>query len=121
MNDDELECLIRKTLKNATIVLGFSLILCVISLIADIYSANNDRIFWFQRSGAIAVLFAAAVEYWFSSIRHDINPPSSSYVADERWRNEYGARFNVLSKIAISFMVCGTFVWGYGDLIFKSA
>lgn len=90
MNDSEIEPLIKKTLKNATGTLIFVFFVCFLSFIADVVAGAENRTYWFQRSGAVAVVLVACIEYWLLPITNSVRPSISSYVADDRWSGKYG-------------------------------
>lgn len=121
MTDKEIDQGIRKTIRNSIIVLIGTFIFVVVCLYIDFISASEDRYYWFQRSGSVAVLLSAGVEFWLSKHNADINPAPSSYAAEEKWNKKYGSKFNGLSVIALMFLIGGTFIWGYGDIPFKNS
>lgn len=121
MNDSEIEPLIQKTLRNATGALIFVFLVCLVSFIADIVAGVEDRTYWFQRSGAIAVVLVACIEYWLLPIANSVRPSISSYVADDLWSDKYGKWYDRVKLVSVLFLVSGTFLWGYGDLLFKTS
>ena len=64
MNKDELDEKIRKALRNSSITLVAAAVVSLVSLMIDFKDTTGSPGCWFQRSGAIAVLLAAGVEYW---------------------------------------------------------
>ena len=77
--------------------------------------------YWFARSGAIMILLSAIIEYRFSNhtfskIKQTIQiailtkKPINVYISNEQEN---------IAKVAHSFIVIGTLVWGYGDLLYK--
>ena len=121
MTEAELEEKIKKTLHDSVVVLIVAGFIALVSLICDFSGSCGSNMYSFQRSGAVAVLLAAGVEYWLSQISAEINPPTSSYVAETKWKEKYGGKFSCLSVAAICFLVGGTFIWGYGDIPFKNS
>jgi hypothetical protein len=73
---------------------------------------------WFARSGSIMVLSAVIVEYrlfklYMEEISSSIfivsmKKPLPIFISDEQ---------NSISIVAHIFVVCGTLIWGYGDLL----
>lgn len=121
MIDSEIEPLIKKTLKNATGALIFVFLVCLVSFIADIVAGAENRNYWFQRSGAIAVVLVACIEYWLIQIANSVRPSISSYVADNQWSGKYGKWYDRVKLVSLFFLVSGTALWGYGDLLFKTS
>jgi hypothetical protein len=121
VTDDEIEKNICRTLLLCRPLILIAILSLIVSLIIDVNYTGNEPYFWFQRSGAVMVLFAAWAEYKLSHIYNDINPPPSSYVAERRWGDKYGKEFKLISYAAVILIVAGTFIWGYGDIPFKSS
>lgn len=98
------------------ILIVVAIFVAVISVIADYYSANYD---WFARSGAIAVLLAAIVEYRISSHIYDdiyraIAQQKHSGFATKAKKSK---NRSILSFITHTVLILGTIIWGYGDLL----
>ena len=78
---------------------------------------------WFQRSGALTVLFAAWAEYIIFIVRERTNPIADGGETNQDLahqgvlKTKYRGLLSVLSFISILLLVLGTIVWGYGDLI----
>ena len=74
---------------------------------------------WFMRSGAIMVLFGAMMEYRHNNFQHTIDMTSV------RWASGVGGPVifepshlrSLLGYIAHSFVIIGTVIAAYGDLI----
>ena len=90
----------------------------LISLGIDIFVTNEY--YWFQRSGALTVLFAALLG--FHQDKHFITQEDESYRVNEKpiitgkTLTEYRKK---LKFLAIVLALSGTLIWGYGDLLFK--
>jgi hypothetical protein len=93
-----------------------------ISLINDMYTSTSTL---FSRSGSMLVLFAAVVEFRISNIIYndiwkatflnkkiDISTPLKAKPQKEKV---------ILSYVTHSQIICGTVIWGYGDLLFTKA
>lgn len=114
-------------------VLLFIGILCsLISIVFDI--KTDDCISWFSRSGSLLVLFAAIVEYRLTSyIFEDIRTANiknavknKAAFQDNKLLQTLTDKKPVLPKsrailtlTSHIFIILGTAIWGYGDLIVK--
>ena len=112
-------------------------ILCsVASILFDVQSTENT--IWFARSGAIIVLVSAIVEYRLSSFiyadiaqaaqKTALKLASMPKVSDNRMveamvksnliiKPEASKPRKILSAISHVFIITGTIVWAYGDLV----
>lgn len=108
----------RRSYKNEWSLLAGALLLTAVSFILDIYFCDLN---FFARSGALVVLFAAIVEFrisghiyddiqrsQFLNKKIDISVPLRAKPTKERKR---------ISIVAHVFLVIGTIIWGYGDLL----
>lgn len=120
MTDDEIDKKITETLSFCRPLIFIAILVVIISFIIDVNYTGNEPYFWFQRSGAVMVLFTAWSEYKLSHIYGDINPSPSGYVAERKWGDKYGKEFKLVSYTAVSLLIFGTFIWGYGDIPFKN-
>lgn len=127
-----------------SIIFTMSMILAgIISFIVDLSFENE--LYWFQRSGALLVLAGVELQYsrltmlWQSAVNREreIEPVQSRIdsgkgigmkeLAEESEKTRAFALriFDVVTTkskkeiIAISLIIIGTFIWGYGDLPFK--
>jgi len=119
MTDDEIDRKIRDTFSYCMPVFGMALVFPIISLAIDIFGKGANPLYWFQRSGAVAVFLAAWGEYKLYQINIIINPSPSGWASEPKWRNKYGSKYKYFSYTALGLVIVGTLVWGYGDLPFK--
>lgn len=96
------------------LIIGFFFV--IISYKASIYDIKG---LWFMRSGAILVLFAAIVEFRLNdktlkSINRK-NVGSHAFKTPINMNNS--KEHNIIAFIAHIFIILGTLIWGYGDLI----
>jgi hypothetical protein len=75
---------------------------------------NEPREIWFQRSGSLVVLFAAIGEYYVSNMRVTLRP--AGYVGITAMENELSFSVKFFHSVALTLVVMGTIIWGYGDL-----
>lgn len=74
---------------------------------------------WFQRSGALMVFFAVWAEFRLQSISGLVDP--NGYVlADFRAFEPYKQWWSKFRIFGLLLALAGTFIWGYGDLLFRS-
>lgn len=121
MTEHEIEASIKKSLRIAVPLLIIAFVVPVVSVLFDLCATRSDPFYWFQRSGSITVLFAVIAEYFLFRVGADINPPPSSYVAEMKWNDKYGAKHRTCSVLALVLVVLGTFIWGYGDIPFRAS
>ena len=122
--------------KKEWLLLIISIVFSMASMFFDIQTVDDT--IWFQRSGAVLVLFAAIVEYRLASYSHDevfdaikvtakkravmpnisdndlVNGLVKSNIAS---KPETPKDRKVLKLFAHVFVVLGTAIWGYGDLL----
>lgn len=104
------------------------MLLLVLSIIAPltawfgVLQLEDNAAVWFQRSGSMAVLFAAWAEYLVFIVRGRINPISDGGVTYQDMANQgvletkYRRILRVINFISITMLIVGTIIWGYGDL-----
>jgi hypothetical protein len=99
-------------------LIGVAILVAILSVIADYYSTGCN---WFARSGAIAVLLAAIVEYRISSHIYD-----DIYRANAQQQHSGFAtkpkkpkNRDILSFLTHTILILGTIIWGYGDLLWS--
>jgi len=118
------------------LLLVFGLLSISVSIYFDLCSINSTT--WFARSGAIVVLVAAIVEFRLASYSYeDIynaaiqtarKKASTPSVSDNPMVNglvqsnltkkpEAPLSRKILSVVSHIFVILGTAVWGYGDLL----
>lgn len=93
------------------------------SLAGDFYDYKpwtEDSIYWFQRVGSIAVVFGALMEFQLEKAQEK---GSSKKVFMEGKQVQTGRQLTRAEKFyqvsARVFIVCGTLIWGYGDIPFQ--
>jgi len=99
-------------------LLIFSLIWFVASVFLDIAMEDNGS--FAHRSGAIIVLFGVVVEFALSNINFKNN--SSSVSVEEKLietAKETPLIYNYLKRTAHVYIIVGTFIWGYIDILWK--
>lgn len=73
---------------------------------------------WFQRSGSLCVLFAVLTEYTLFQV-HGLLYPTGLITEDgDILKKKYGIYFRSLTKTSHLTVLTGTFIWGFGDLLF---
>jgi hypothetical protein len=97
-------------------ILFISAMSVFISGVLDIYIENHSL---FARSGAIAVLLAAIVEYRIAShIYDDIYRASAKQkFTGFATKPKQAKNRGPLSLVTHSILITGTLIWGYGDLL----
>ncbi len=68
---------------------------------------------WFQRSGSIAVILSIFAELFF--IKESLG---LAELEEENVKKRYKPLIVITNILAFVSIVVGTFVWGYGDLIY---
>lgn len=100
----------------------FKFALCIfISVVCALLAAfgilkpvNEPVVIWFQRSGSLVVLFAAIGEYYVSNMRATLRP--AGYVGITAMENELSFSVKCYHSAALTLVIMGTIIWGYGDL-----
>jgi hypothetical protein len=120
--------------KTEWLLLSGALLMSIVSIFGDISTTIDTN--WFARSGAILVLFAAIVEYRLSLFLFDDihnaavkNAIKNSVIASFEDNKFIQALTAIKPKppkpratLAITshiYIITGTLIWGYGDLIVK--
>lgn len=94
----------------------FAVLPVVVSAYASYWTGDGH---WFQRSGALMVLFSVAVEFHRTRVFGDFNrhgdsdadaPSETHYAVVRFWRS--------IPYICYSAIFMGTIIWSYGDLLF---
>jgi len=89
----------------------------ILSLSGVLQPASEPLDVWFQRSGSLIVLFASIAEY-FSIKMHNVFSPT--LLANEPLFNTkaiYCLQAKKLMAFSALFILAGTVIWGYGDLL----
>jgi hypothetical protein len=77
--------------------------------------AEETMASWFQRSGSIVVVLSIWVQFKLFCIQTYLD--SDAYcipIAVPIW---YFSAYKYISNTTVFVMLCGTVIWGYGDLI----
>ena len=83
------------------------------------YSFGTKPETWFARSGSIMVLLSVIVEYKLAVLQQNkINRAiqKSSYIGMPA-RSKLSKEYNYISTVTHVFVILGTLIWGYGDLL----
>ena len=72
---------------------------------------------WLQRSGAVVVAFAVWVEIKNNAISGYIYPSGLSTSQYRELKEFYGLYFNIIKWTGFVLAICGTVIWGYGDIL----
>lgn len=101
------------------------LLLLAVALIAPIYSWSGWRPdgespgVWFQRSGAIATIFSLLSVTVLTMGTNTLHKPGTW---GDKFKlevlDEFRLRFSIAEWSSFGLTIAGTFIWGYGDLIF---
>ncbi|XKE45320.1 hypothetical protein LG302_18520 [Halomonas organivorans] len=100
---------------------GLMMVLATLPVIVSAYASHvTGDGQWFQRSGALMVLFAVGVQYhrsyWLRCVerqaRRDGRPPAPLV----HW---IGRIWHSIPYVCYLAIVMGTLIWSYGDLMFR--
>jgi len=100
------------------ILLGIAVLFTIASLSVDWYLTSK---IWFSRSGSILVLLSVIVEYRIA--QYIYNDIQKSLFINKKIKLPIPLKPQpqkekvVVARIAHSFIVLGTLIWGYGDLL----
>ncbi|MCG6658135.1 hypothetical protein HOP52_10250 [Halomonas campisalis] len=74
---------------------------------------------WFQRSGALMVLFSFAVEYHRTHMMRCVDPGQVPLFGHSQWLARLITRFwRSVPFVCYLAIFLGTLIWSYGDLLF---
>jgi hypothetical protein len=76
---------------------------------------------WFQRSGATTVVFAVFAEWKATNMLGVFKPLGFVDQTFHSTRDKYLKQVKFYNYIALSLVVLGTVIWGYGDLLINMA
>ena len=108
-----------------TIVFSIPLMITLIvvpmlSINSFLKPADEDVCEWFQRSGALMVILSVWIEVnLYKTSNHiyltgfDLGGP------DEKLANKYKLIFSLVKYVGVAGALSGTFIWGYGDILYK--
>jgi len=79
---------------------------------------KNEEV-WFARSGAVMVLLAVIVEYRLNNevVKKISNTIQTAILTKLPITVSIQKERKLIAKITHSFVILGTLIWGYGDLI----
>jgi hypothetical protein len=100
------------------IFIFLSLIIPLLSLFGLLKPACETLGVWFQRSGAASTVFAIFAEFKADKMSNILNADMVGPTFHKTYE-KYLFQVKVYNYAAISFIVLGTLIWGYGDLLFK--
>lgn len=116
---------IKKSEDEVVSTLLWSIPLGFFSLIAPVLAffgfgiPDSEKVdIWFQRSGAITVLFAAWMEYILAKSNEHINLSGIVVSQQILLSDKYKKPYRIAQYIGIVMLIIGTIIWGYGDLIY---
>lgn len=106
---------LKKKLTIIFILLVFSLIFIMTSMMGFLKPSNELAEVWFQRSGSIAVALAIFAEVGLVSFSIKQN----KLLTEGLFIQELQPWIDRGELLAKTMLVVGTLVWGYGDLIYQ--
>ncbi len=107
--------------RDLKIEIALLVISCIILIASLVISYITSDYLWFGRSGSIMTLSAVIVEYRLHNAQ--LNKIFRRIKQAGMFKGTFNSALSQyhrhIARIAHIFVVCGTFVWGYGDLIGK--
>jgi hypothetical protein len=100
------------------LMLVLSITRAIASLIVSLESGEGH---WFSRSGSIMVLFAVIADFRLGSATIKSVQGSLGIAASLKGFSSGGGltkNQRRLHTVALTLIIIGTFIWGYGDLLF---
>ncbi len=104
---------VKKYWPDAALIAGLVLAVCISAWVSVLSGEGH----WFQRSGAVMVLLAAMLEFRQSKVMNDAR--DNAVVIEPIVLTNVPRDRKALHVVALVLIVAGTFVWGYGDLVFS--
>lgn len=100
------------------LLIGGAVIAVVVSAILSFYASDGH---WFQRSGSLIVLFSVMLEFRQLRImdRLRLHAPHIGVGGVSFPTNNIPGQRLMLHRAAVSAIVAGTLIWGYGDIPFE--
>jgi len=100
----------------------FLFVAYIILLLSGAASFITGEGLWFSRSGSLAVLISAIIEYRNYSLQQKLNEIAQESTAywnaePERWQVPKSRK--AFDKMVLITIILGTLIWGYGDLFFN--
>ena len=96
------------------------IVLGVLAPVAAYYSflrpESEAADIWFQRSGALSVLFGVWAEYNLSKVNEHINLSGIVVSSQTELSQRYKFPYRVAQYLGVVLAISGTVIWGYGDL-----
>lgn len=107
----------------AIIISGF--IAAIVLLLAGWYGWGNyfsDKPeMWFQRSGSMVTALLLVSDYYVYKLANDVGEMDMIPQHAVKTKDAYRPFVKILPYMAIFLTVLGTFVWGYGDILYSLA
>ncbi len=99
------------------VLMGLAAVPVMLSLWASVITGDGQ---WFQRSGALMVLFSVAVEYHRRRMAERGTLPASEPDRGTSMMPGVVVRFwRSIPYICYVAILLGTLIWAYGDLLFR--
>lgn len=97
--------------------LGLAFLCVIISIVVSLAWPQGN---WFCRSGAVMVLLSVIVEFHLGKLQQESNTSAIQIagVVGVPYSGDLPLIKQYLAKTAHIFVIMGTLIWGYGDLIF---
>lgn len=117
LTPSEIEIELRRSLKLA---LPFLIFMIAIPLAAffGLFNVMGDAPeIWFQRSGSLVVMFGLLIEYTLYSINDELFSIGTPRPKEIKLQRKYRFQFSSMKYLGLGGAICGTLIWGYGDLL----
>ena len=118
---ENIESIIIRSIVSSIPLMIILIAIPVLSINSFLKPADEDVWQWFQRSGALMVILSVWIEVnLYKSSNHiyltgfDLGGP------EERLANKYKLKFSLVKYFGVVGALSGTFIWGYGDVLYKS-
>ena len=104
-----------------SITLIFIMILTIFILLINKPESEYMGV-WFQRSGSLIVVISLFIEIKISFLQKLAISQELPYLNFNIYlRREYEKKLLIANYTTFLFIIIGTIIWGYGDLLFKLA
>ncbi|TLF51759.1 hypothetical protein FEI13_07390 [Halomonas urmiana] len=106
--------------REATLIEALLMLLAVVPVMVSAYASlvTGDG-HWFQRSGALMVLFSIGVEYHRKHLRDCLESDGRHWLVSSSTPARLVRRFwRAIPFVCYLAIVVGTLIWSYGDLLF---
>ena len=106
--------------REATLIEALLMMMAVVPVLLSAYvSLATGEGHWFQRSGALMVLFSIGVEYHRKHLLRCLELGTHSWLtASSRPARRVSYFWRAVPFICYLSIVVGTLIWSYGDLLF---